>query len=499
MNTHAANPIYPVQILARNIEAPVLGKLGHVAMAIGPHLTDVATQVIEVSGKQPVIRISSISSYKSKSLYWGSRYGIAKTQEQAIAILRAAHFQKDMGCARYTLTSNYHINKGGYDSKGHPMPTQCGVFRCDTFINYIYHEGGYTLPTYSPPGKAVVPTLPKLVFKAFPLGNGDGPYAYSPKADTVPQSSIRSLSTAALVALSPEQFMAFVDSPEVSTPDAPVLLALAQSSTLSPDARRFVVDKLGFIGNSSTLAELMALYPSVDASIQEQILVSTQNLYQTQGAGALKEDLFRFYAQVLDKDQRPVSIEIAARALIALGTKEEILSHLDRINQALERLAPRIHLGISLELLDQLPEKEDTLLPNLIDFLTQHDNGELNSVFHLYLVHKLNHSHFNQSSKRQISNFLSQPHLKKETTLFADGEWLEASSLVNSNSLTQAGHFIAEFLAPKSNKEQKRFILGLSNHEYLKKAFNVEPVLVAFARNYPQAFRSSVGHPRLPF
>ena len=81
-------------------------------------------------------------------------------------------------CSTYTATPNYIMSRGYYDPSGQAMATSCGYFRCDTFVNYLFHWGNYTLPTYHPPGiNDAVTTLPRLVFNAFPKGNGDGPHA----------------------------------------------------------------------------------------------------------------------------------------------------------------------------------------------------------------------------------------------------------------------------------------------------------------------------------
>lgn len=73
--------------------------VGHVGITTAPNLYQDAYQVIEVIGfeGQPVIRTSTIADFKTKSSYWGSRYGISDGGVNALRILKEANFQKDLG------------------------------------------------------------------------------------------------------------------------------------------------------------------------------------------------------------------------------------------------------------------------------------------------------------------------------------------------------------------------------------------------------------------
>lgn len=153
-------PIYPAEIIGRELNIWGAHWAGHVGITTAPNIAQDAFQVIEV--------------LKDADPNWGSRFGISDRGNNALRILREANFQKDLGCATYTIWAEYMPSIDSYDSPK-PHPTYCGYFRCDTFVNYTFHWGNYTLPTYNPPGENNKPTIPLYVFNAFPQGNNDGP------------------------------------------------------------------------------------------------------------------------------------------------------------------------------------------------------------------------------------------------------------------------------------------------------------------------------------
>lgn len=117
--------------------------------------------VIEALNTQPAIQINEIHNFKSASRYWGSRYGIVPATSFPFNVLREAYVQKTL-CPEYTMLALY--SPGIRNSDG--SIKQCAKFRCDTFVNHIFHIGGYNLPTFT----GVLPSLPVNVFNSFPMG-----------------------------------------------------------------------------------------------------------------------------------------------------------------------------------------------------------------------------------------------------------------------------------------------------------------------------------------
>ena len=77
--------------------------------------------------------------------------------------------------------------------------------------------------------------------------------------------------------------------------------------------------------------------------------------------------------------------------------------------------------------------------------------------------------------------------------MFSYGAWLEASALINSSSLEDAGSYIAKYIREKSRIQQESFIIGLSNNDYMKKAFKTEPVLINFKKMNQSIYLDTVG------
>ena len=61
--------------------------------------------------ENPVGQINSIKNFKSRSKYWGSRYGVADRGVIGNKILVEANHQR-WWCPKYTNDTNYHIGSG---------------------------------------------------------------------------------------------------------------------------------------------------------------------------------------------------------------------------------------------------------------------------------------------------------------------------------------------------------------------------------------------------
>lgn len=526
---NAALPIYPAEIIGRELDVPKLGSIGHVGITTAPNIWQDAYQVIEVLWETPVIQTNTISNFKTRSAYWGSRYGISDRGDNALRILREANFQKDLGCATYTLTASYSVSTGGYDSKGRAKPTYCGFYRCDTFVNYVFHWGNYTLPTYSPPGSIEKTTFPYLVYNAFPKGNGDGPKSItssgtlSQEANKIKESqeiSINTITAKQISVLNPEEFFSVVDVSDnkITYEGANNILNLAQDSTLSLESRIFLMDKLGFVGTIEMIPSLIKIYNNLDEAnikLKNQIIATTQNIYQRefkQGEFQEKNLLQTFYTNLLTQKLSPTQKEIIIRGFLALSSENVITSHLDLINSILdsqdENLPPRIILGLKLELFNTLYQSGNVDIAEIINFLKKENNAELEGVFNLFLVNRLSHlgtEGLDQESKIQISAYLDFIKFKYELqdrntvqdglTMLSYGEWLEASALVNSKSLKEAGKYIAHYLHDKNQIDKESYIIGLSNSNYMKQAFKNEPDLVDFKKKNMNIYLNTVGLP----
>lgn len=489
MAAYAVKPIYPAEIMGRDLMTPGLGWVGHVGVSTAPDVHEDAHHVIEVlRGETPVIQTNSIASFKSKSSYWGSRYGIADRGEHALRILQEANFQKDLFCATYTATPNYTPGKGYYDHTGHAIPTSCGYFRCDTFVNHVFHAGGYPLPTYNPPGPdVVVSTLPRLVFKAFPYRNSQDTRLDT--ASVAQQQAFFPLfqaldftSSEAFIMMPFDQFISIIDAATHDKQRAQYFLNLAHDQALDVQKRQYLLDVVGFVGDVSNIPDLVKIYQQEhDASIKKQVLATLQNirqrLLQPDNHGLEKNRLHSFYASILESTLLPDEREMALRGYIALSTHEEISSNQLKLNNArlYADMHPRIALGLKLELLHKSSDLEDILIPDILHFLSLNDNVELDEVFHVYLVKRFMHAGLNSfkpSSKIQIKNHLNAikykyfPNIPKKMSenmsFVSRGVWLEAFALAGAASMDEAKADMFSVLGSMDASYYKDYTQGVS-------------------------------------
>lgn len=94
-----AKKIYPAEIMGRDLLIPGLGWVGHVGIAttymMSPEgMGNNADQVIEVLNENPVGQVNSISNFKFRSKYWGSKYGVADRGIIGYNVLVEANHQR---------------------------------------------------------------------------------------------------------------------------------------------------------------------------------------------------------------------------------------------------------------------------------------------------------------------------------------------------------------------------------------------------------------------
>ncbi len=300
-----ATTYYPAQILGRDLGISGLAWAGHVGLTLAKHFSDTANTVIEVLNEIEVIQINSIQHFKQATRFWGSRYGIADQTLAAEKITQEALRQRAL-CPIYTDSATYHIGEGTPEN-----PIRCAVFRCDTFINYLFHHAGYTLPTYR--GK----TLPRLVFKAFPKAHDDGL--------TQPNAAL-------------ENFKQQFDLPKNKTTPKTLQTTwqLAQNPKLSYQKKLFLLDYLGLNGTPDLIHHLIQYYPSqTHPDIKSMIIRSTFTLYQTHFLGKPHPKLQAFYQKLLNSPLQTKDIPFIIRGFMSLSTADKQLKARHQMNYLL--------------------------------------------------------------------------------------------------------------------------------------------------------------------
>ncbi len=350
-----ATTYYPAQIVGHELKEPFIEWVGHVGVTIGKDPYAPTEQIIEVLPTVNAIQINSLSDFKQRSQYWGSRYGIADQGPSAQHVIDEALRQRAL-CPTYTLTDSYHIGLGTPDN-----PIRCAVFRCDTFVTHIFHTAGHDLPTYHGI------TLPVRVFYAFPKAHHD--YEAAER-------------------LSMSEFKAEVDLPKEQTTSQSIhsLWKLAQNPHLSVGKRFFILDYLGLNGTPDLIEEFIDSYKTeTDERLRSMLVRSTFTLYQTHFLSQPHEPLRLFYEELLSKTLLPEEVPFVIRGFVNLSSTGQVFLSQYQLTQQLNRhqvtLPAETSLSLNLLLAFKSSALESYYLFRATQLLITAGSADLNQQF----------------------------------------------------------------------------------------------------------------------
>ena len=217
-----------------------------------------------------------------------------------------------------------------------------------------------------------------------------------------------------------------------------------------------------------------------------------------------RKRLKEFYTQLFDIDLSAQDSEKVVRGFIAFNSNRIVLANINKINRLLEKVNPYTRIGLKSNLSFRLKQLEPIIIPEIIYLLKNEKDVQLDERFFLYVVDSLRDdiNSLTPELKGAISSYIdSVKHkydynkilLGKRASILSYGAWLEASALVNSSTLEEAGKYIADFLENyKSLNEQESYIIGLSSSSYLKKAFDEQKVLTSFKKQRKEVYLNTV-------
>lgn len=524
----SAESIRATDIVGRDLDLPGLGRAGHIGIATADYAWQEAHYVVEALWEQPVLQINTLDNFKRRGPYWGAKYGINRNDISGTRIINEGAFQASLQCAEYTTTVQWKAGSGQWG-----VPYTCPKFRCDTFVNYLYWWGGYTLPTYSPPESQYPEnTLPRMVFNLFP--NFRNPTALStfnvviPKAPkTTYTNTINEITEKQLYNMPFLEFTHAVDLPSglLTKNGIDNILKFADDSNLSDEKRLFLLDKLGFVSSPDMLSKLIELYykNQDNPELAHMILRDTQDIYQEEkllvNYPEEKQLLKEFYSALLDKNVSTRIDPIIIRGFISLNTDEEILINKTKLDQTLDdnkSLQVDTSLALKISLAFKSPELERLYIPRIISSLQKENILALDTLFTGAIVGRLGNLGLDAlqiESKTQINHYLSAIKFKFDTKITnkrkirnsminndiaipqGDGMWLEAKALVNATSYKDASTYITKYLRSTQKSDYKKYIIGLSNSSYMKQAFDSEPILIDFKKANHEFYENTIGMP----
>ena len=205
-------------------------------------------------------------------------------------------------CTEYTYFPQYKV----------ATVDECGKFRCDTFVNYVYWQAGITLPTH----KSAL-SIPLRVYNAFPYES------------SVTKVSLRDLNDDELM----ERLQ--TDGRQLSEDDKLYIYAKTMAPGTKESDRELLVDLIGTVGTPEMVDGLMDLYRnSTNMKVKMMVLRSIGDL-QTKYAD--KQKLVEFFTSALYDRLTPRGAAPTIRALSRYSKdlsahRPQILAHLDKMD-----------------------------------------------------------------------------------------------------------------------------------------------------------------------
>ena len=382
--THAKK-IYPAEIMGRDLDYWGLGWLGHVGIATTNMMSPAgmglnADQVIEILKETPVGQVNSISNFKSRSKYWGSRYGVADRGQRGYQILVEANHQR-WWCPSYTSDTNYHIGSGDPNTGA---VFDCGRWRCDTFVWWaFYSQGLETMPGHV--------WLPLTLFNAFPYSNDERlTTKTSSPLDSVNNRTLEDVTAEELNVMPFEEFEMIMDVPPVhytATQPMSAEMRFAYDDNLNDIKRGIMIDKLTSQGvEPDLIPKLLKLYNETKNVEVKSKIIEGLMLYNQQHRNVksyINNDqllLKAFFAELLDsKSLTSKSADAAVRGFLDTHSPEEITTNLDKIDALLPSVGHYSSIMLKYSLVHKSKELQHIYIKSIINELREANNSDLDS------------------------------------------------------------------------------------------------------------------------
>lgn len=380
-----AKRIYPAEIMGRDLLIPGLGWAGHVGIANAYMMSPAgmgqnADVVIEVLNENPVGQINSISNFKSRSKYWGSKYGVADRGIIGYNILVEANHQR-WWCPKYTNDTNYHIGSG--------VPTtgqvkECGTWRCDTYAWWAFYSQGLN----TMPGSV---WLPSVMFNFFPYYNDERLLAEATPqiVDDFPSRSLEDVTAEDLNDMPFEEFQMIMDTPPTHYVTSPstVQMQFAYNSKLNEVKRGIMIDRLISDANEpDVIKKLLNLYNESDSTevktkIVQGLMLYDQRHRNNKSYKTTEQSLLKvFFNDLLNSKSLNSKIaDDAIRGFIDTHSNEEILASRDTIDKWLPKTGHYSSIMLKYTLIHRSKELQKIYTKSIVKELRQANNSDLDS------------------------------------------------------------------------------------------------------------------------
>jgi hypothetical protein len=369
--------------MGRDLATPGLGWAGHVGLATrymmnASGMSEYADQVIEVlNDPNNVGQLNTIPNFKSRSPYWGSRYGRMSSPTQGYNILVEANHQR-WWTKEYTIRADYRVAQGNPSTGQYSIS---GRWRCDTFVWYAYYSQGINL---SPNGV----WLPSVMFNAFPYANDE-------RLSSKPVNFIYNQP----VVYKPIGQMSYNERIAVANKIQEDNARAKIQENISKDLRDLTIDDLISMTeeeiqiilnapkiDSNLMINLLKLYEKTDRKEIKKHIISGLMFYnQLQLRKNPNEKnkilLKHFFSKLLYEKHDPQSTDWITMGFIDSHTTEEIVKNLDKINDQLASMSHKSSIILKYSLVYQSKELEPIYIRSIIDELRKANNADLDDFF----------------------------------------------------------------------------------------------------------------------
>lgn len=386
-----ARAVVSGDVMGRDMDIPVAGKIGHVGLATGDAVFQPATLTIEMepNGNESIVW-GTVNGFKTKTKYWGSRSGLITDSKFMYFALHMAKLQS-FWCPEYTATTYWNSGEGWFDAVQKPHPTKCGKFRCDTFVGYIMGIGG------APQIINNKIQLPYNAFMTFPVANGslvaEKPINDDVSDDIDKETKFLNAHVDDLNKMSLEEFSLFAGFDPSNTP--PQIIdkqwSLIADSNLKDGLKWILIDLRSMSKVEDTPVRLVSTYEKTESAfVKTRIAAAIMSFYQNNWdeiqSNQNHESIKGFFARALakEKPEREISSYIV-RGFVDLHNETEIDNNLSLIDNHLSKVDNKPLIGLQFELIRKSPALQKKFLPKVISTLRKANDAELDSKAFYYL------------------------------------------------------------------------------------------------------------------
>ena len=442
------------------------GPIGHVGIASAPYYKMRPTMILEAMGDPPHIQQNSIDDFKSRSKYWGSKGGLISPQSLESYQVANRIVRQYYACPAYSYTWQWVEGKILPNTR----PISCGLFRCDTLVNYAYaFNERYSLPTYDTKW-----TNPLAIYNYFPLETDLLiPERYKDRnlEQKITNESIDSINENNIKTLDSKTFYQNLQNTEhVSEQQINYLWKLINNNPVNNDVKILFYNFILFENPKYLLNEIILQAKKEKDETRNRLLLIIQRIYQEQ---LRKNDSTNFnsiinYFKELQKEQLTKDdAGIVYRALATLAPKD--------IQMKNQKLITMDKIHIDLLLIKSNPENQNKYVQDIINNLEHPDDSLVVTATYQYLTLLLIDSDlkfFSQTSKRLFKKYLNKKKIIDNTQcIMYPSAYIEFKALLNANSTIEISQLTNEYMN-SLNPEMKQIIpYGFS--DFTQKQLNI--------------------------